>query len=86
MAQLWNVGHIAEVVGSIAAVNVFLGAFMVLSQTSYDASTVKYDGNLLVSTDPSDGTKSLTLSVETPEAMSALTSSKDATFRVVPVK
>lgn len=85
IAQIWNLGHSEQVAGSITAFNVFLGAFMVISQASYDNSSVKYDGNLLVSTDE-NGQKSLSLSVDTPDAMTALTTSKDATFRVVPVK
>lgn len=86
LSQIWHLGHTEQVVGSIAALNVFLGAFMVVSQTSYDSSSVKYDGNLLVSTDPTDGSKSLSLSVDTPEALTSLVGSKDATFRVVPLK
>jgi|SRR6187551_3426826 len=44
LAQIWGFPAAEQVVGTIAALNVFLGAFVQLSSRSYNRSDAKYDG------------------------------------------
>lgn len=47
LASIWNWPDTTAVVGSIAAVNVFAGAFMTLSSVTYNSTITKYVGDLL---------------------------------------
>ena len=82
LAQIWHFPNPEQVVGSIAALNAFLGIVMGISQVAYDNSGVKYSGDLLVGTG-SDGTKQLQLSINSADQVEALGNQKDATFKVV---
>lgn len=44
LSQLWGLPHPAEVVGTIAAINTFLGLLLGYSSKSYNNSEDKYDG------------------------------------------
>lgn len=44
LAQIWGLPAAEEVVGTIAAVNVFLGLVVNVSSKSYDNSDQKFDG------------------------------------------
>lgn len=46
LAQIWNLPKSEEVVGSITAVNTFLGVVLGISTKSYNNSNVAYDGTL----------------------------------------
>lgn len=48
LAQLWGFGHTSEVLGTITAVDVFLGVILQLSSTAYNNSDAKYDGLMRV--------------------------------------
>lgn len=48
LAQIWSFPKAEEVVGTIAAVNVFLGLFLQLASRSYNRSEAKYDGSVEV--------------------------------------
>lgn len=82
LASVWHFPDTEQVIATIAAVNVFLGAFMVISQGSYNASGVQYDGELHVLRND-DGSPNLLLAADTPEQMDALATSKDVTLKVV---
>lgn len=45
LAQIWNLPRAEEVVGSIAALNAFLGVILGISTKSYNQSDTKYDGD-----------------------------------------
>jgi hypothetical protein len=55
LAQIWGFSHGEEVVGSIAALNVFIGVLVGLSNKSYNNSDAKFSGTLNV-TDLPDST------------------------------
>lgn len=46
VAALWGVENGPQVVGTIVAVDAFLGLFLGVAQRSYDASEAKYDGSI----------------------------------------
>jgi hypothetical protein len=48
LAGLWGFPYATEVVGTIAAVDVFLGVLLGISAVSYNNSDTKYDGTLHV--------------------------------------
>lgn len=80
LAQIWHLPKPEEVVGSIAAVNVFLGVLMGVSTKSYNKSDARYSGVIEVSSPP-DGAKklfSLNLAAE-PEDLEKM---DEVTFRV----
>ena len=63
LAQIWGLPNAEEVVGTIAAVNVFLGVVVQLQHRSYNKSDARYDGSLDVTT-RDDGSKVFMLNVE----------------------
>ena len=46
IAQFWHLGNATEVVGTIMAVDAFLGALLQISSKSYSKSESKYDGSI----------------------------------------
>ena len=46
VALIWGLPHAKDVVGTIIAVDTFLGALVNVSNSSYNASDVKFDGEL----------------------------------------
>jgi hypothetical protein len=46
LAQIWGFPNAEEVVGTIAAVNAFIGVVLGLSNRSYNKSDSKYDGTI----------------------------------------
>lgn len=46
LAQIWGLPKPEEVVGTIAAVNTFVGLIVGISTVSYNNSTVAYDGTI----------------------------------------
>jgi len=83
LASLWHLPNAEQVVGSIAAVNVFMGGLMGVSQASYNASDAKYSGDLLVG-ETVDGFKTIQVAMNSEAAAHALDTQTDAKFKVVP--
>lgn len=54
LAALWNFPYAIQVVGTITAVDTFLGVFLGFAKSSYDKSDTKFDGTLNV-TQTNDG-------------------------------
>lgn len=80
LAQIWGFPKAEEVVGSIAAVNTFIGALVGLSTRSYNKSGAKYDGDLDVVEDPADGSKMFSLNLnQDPETLETM---NEVTFKV----
>jgi len=62
IAQIWDLSNGQQVIGTIAAVNVFLGAILEFSSHSYYKSDDRFDGSLdVVQKDPLTQTYSLNL-------------------------
>jgi len=65
LAALWSLGHVSEVVGSISAVDTFMGLVLHISSNSYSSAS---DGKLVVDkSDPVKDTYSLELTTPIDE-------------------
>lgn len=80
LAQIWHLPSPEQVVGSVVAVDAFLGAVLGLSTTNYNKSDEKYDGMFAVDHNP-DGGQSLRLKSVDYEA---LNTKDELVFKVVP--
>lgn len=78
LAQIWNLPKAEEVVGSVAAVNTFLGVVLGLSTRSYNKSDQKYAGELEVIESPEGQLYNFNLG----QAPEELVERKDFLFRV----
>ena len=81
LGGLWGFPNVPQVVGTIVAVDTFLGLFIGLAQRSYDSSAAKFDGNVVVSTND-NGVK--TFSLELDKNPDELASMDKITFKVLP--
>ena len=55
LGTIWSFPYGPQVVGTIVAIDTFLGVFIGLAQKSYDSSDAAYNGSIVV-TKTSDGT------------------------------
>lgn len=63
LGNAWDFPNIEQVIGSIAAIDTFLGAIIGLSSASYRASDARYDGTINVVTSL-EGGKLFTLELD----------------------
>lgn len=69
LAQIWGLPAGEEVVGTITAIDAFLGTILRLSTASYNASDAKFDGSIDIEATP-QGKKVFQLSLnKEPEAL-----------------
>lgn len=80
LANIWGFPAAEEVMGSILAVDTFLGALLKVSSNSYDKSDAKYDGVVNI-TETED---KIGLSLELHEEAEDFTAKKEILFRVNP--
>lgn len=80
MAQIWHLPDPEGVIGSIAALNVFLGVVMGVSTVSYNNSDAKYDGTLFLTNQSDTNVPSLGVSVNQHPA--TLSDKTAATFKI----
>jgi hypothetical protein len=82
LAQIWDLPKAEQVVGSIAAVNTFLGVVLGLSTRAYNKSDAKYDGSIEISDELTlDGPKQV-YSLILNEDTSHLGDKKSLTFKM----
>lgn len=55
LAELYNWSNGAQVVGTLAIVTVFLGTILGISSKNYNSSDEKYDGEVVITSDPETG-------------------------------
>lgn len=81
MGGLWHLPNVEQVVGSITAIDTFLGVILGISTRAYNASDSRFDGNIVIGHAES-GAKlySLELNVDPDE----IDTKNDITFKVVP--
>jgi hypothetical protein len=80
LAGLWNLPHAEQVVGTITAVDVFLGVLLGLAMRSYDKSDAKYAGTIEVENQPGTDQKLVSLVINgKPEDIFEM---KSANFKV----
>lgn len=80
VAQIWNIPDTKEVMGTIAAVNTFIGALVGVSYVKYNNSGAKYVGALEVSDTGTKKVFSLNLNSD-PQDIEQMS---EATFKVMP--
>ncbi|QZE10600.1 holin [Streptomyces phage Bilo] len=78
LAQIWHLPKAEEVVGSLAALNTFLGVILGISTRSYNRSDVKYAGIIEVEETPEAKQLNFILN----EAARPLEKQPEVTFRV----
>lgn len=79
LSQIWGLPNGEEVVGTIVAVDAFLGAILGISSHSYNQSDAKYDGALVV--DSSDKSRDVyTFEVDAP--LEELRNKRELTIKV----
>lgn len=81
LANTWKLPNAEQVVGTITAVDVFLGILLGLSTKRYNKSDAKYDGAIEV-TNPGDGPKLFSLNLSSN--LDDLDKKKEVTFKVSP--
>ena len=67
IASIWGLAYGEEIVGTIAAVTVFLGIVIKIGDRSYSNSEAKYDGTMDIYEDDEKKTYSLDLNVSPEE-------------------
>lgn len=67
LAQIWHLPSATEVVGTITAVDTFLGVALHIQNVSYNNSDEKYDGAVVITETPDKKTYSLNLKGEPEE-------------------
>lgn len=73
--QIWDLPRETEVVGTVAAVNVFVGVLIGLSTKSYNNSDAKYDGAIDVYEDTNEDRTVFSLNLnEDPENLKSMSS------------
>jgi hypothetical protein len=78
LAQIWHLPKAEEVVGSLAALNTFLGVILGVSTRSYNRSDTKYAGIIEVEETPDAKQLNFILN----EAADPLENQPEVTFRV----
>lgn len=79
IGTVWEWSNVAKVVGTITAIDTFLGVILGISTKNYNASDIKYDGQMNVIT-KDDGTKLYSLDLNND--VENLSTKKDITFKV----
>lgn len=83
LAQIWGLPAAEQVIGTIAAFDVFLGLFLRRESKAYDESDAKYDGFIDIDEDVVNEKKTFRLNLDSdPEE---LEQKKDVTFKVNPL-
>lgn len=81
LAQIWNFPDTSEVMGTISAINVFVGGLVGVSTKQYNNSDAKYVGAIEVM----DTGDKKTFSLSFNEDPSDLDKLSEATFKIAPV-
>ena len=84
LAQIWGLPAAEEVVGTITAIDVFLGLFLGSASRSYEKSGAKYDGYIQVSETP-EGRKKADLVLKNYENPADVVNQKEVVFKVNPL-
>lgn len=83
LAGYWGLPNSEAVVGSIMAVDAFLGALLGLSSKSYNGSEAKYDGRIDVH-ENEDGVKNFSMQLLHLEDPMEIANKKEVVFKVNP--
>lgn len=79
LGETWEWDNVTQVIGTIAAIQVFLGAILGISTRAYNKSDARFDGDF-IETENEDGNKTFLLDLRSdPEE---LPTKKQITFKV----
>lgn len=81
LAVIWGLPAVEQVGGTVLAVDTFLGIILGISSSSYNSSGAKYDGQILLSTNP-DGKKIYSLQLN--DDVTSLDTKTEVVFQMVP--
>jgi hypothetical protein len=81
LASIWGLPYAEEVIGTITAIDVFLGVLLGLSKRAYDTSPKNYDGAIVV--DQSSPLKDL-YSLEINAPLETLAGKQSVTLQIRP--
>lgn len=86
VGSIWDLPDTAKVIGTLSAIDTFLGVILGLSTKAYNASDSKYDGSInILSTDDNGSPKVYSLELNgDPEDI--LDAKKAIVFKVNPLK
>lgn len=82
LAQIWGLPNAEKVVGTIVAVDAFLGVILGLASKQYNNSDARYDGAIVVE-QHADGPKTFNLELHTDDPYT-LDQKKEVIFKVTP--
>lgn len=82
LAGIWGLAAATQVIGSITAVDTFLGVLLGISAAKYERSGAKYYGNINVEDRPELGKKIISLEVSGDPH--DIANEKEVTFKVNP--
>lgn len=68
LAQVWNFPNPEAVVGTLTVIDTLLGLLLKNSSANYEDPTKTVDGELVLSTDPTDGTLGMGVSADVKNA------------------
>jgi len=78
LAGIWNLPNAEGVVGTIVAVDTFLGVILGISTSKYNKSDARYDGDVTIV--EGEGDTTLTLGVDDPPS---ILNKKELVFKVL---
>lgn len=82
IGSIWNLQHTTEIVGTITAVDLFLGLILQLSSTAYYKSGANFDGELKT-VSREDGSEAVVFDVQNdPETVIKTLGKHEFSFRV----
>lgn len=81
LAQIWGWSNGEAIVGTIMAVDLFLGAILGIASKTYNNSDVKYTGTITLTPNEEENTTDLKFSVDPNK----LTGSSEAIFKIEPL-
>lgn len=81
LAVIWGLPAVEQVGGTVLAVDTFLGIILGLSSSTYKSSGARYDGQILLSTNP-DGKKIYSLQLN--DDVMNLDTKEEVVFQMVP--
>lgn len=85
LSQIWGFPNGAEVVGTITAVDTFLGVLLGLSSSSYNNSDAPYAGTMAVEYNEATDSRTVKIDLNDGDAdfVDSLDKAKDVRFKVV---
>lgn len=82
IAALWGLGAVTQVVGTIVAVDTFLGVLLTFLTQQYNKSDAAYDGTIHVTEDNDSGLKQAVMVLKNYENPSDVVNQDAVTFKV----